>query len=223
MSSVVIGSPLSGKKVLNKQTFQRDMNGMETIVESYLINTADRGAIAPAKDTTHASFSGATIKYSRMAVETINFDEQQGGISILNVTYGGLTSETGLPKPIVRMIPTFNTGVYGSPLTIEAEFVSDVSEAELASGQLVKGYPVVANYIYGQNLIQMPYELNGLVMPANPATPRIVQKTGSGQIVYLGYCVDSVASERRGQFLNARATFKEKQYGTGAFLYANRL
>jgi hypothetical protein len=223
MSAVVIGSPRSGSKVLNKQTFQRDMNGMETIVESYLINTADRGTIAPAKDTTHASFSTATIKYKRMAVETINFDEQQGGISILNVTYGGLTSETSLPKPIVRMIPTFNTGVYGSPLTVEIEFVTDVTEAQLAQGQLVKTCPAVAIYIYGQSLVQLPAELNGLKMPSSPRPPGIVKQTRGGQIVYLGYCVDSVAAERRGQFLNARVNFKEKQYGTGVFLYANRL
>jgi hypothetical protein len=223
MSAVVIGSPRSGSKVLNKQTFQRDMNGMETIVESYLINTADRGAIAPAKDTTHASFSTATIKYKRMAVETINFDEQQGGISILNVTYGGLTSETSLPKPIIRMIPTFNTGVYGSPLTVEIEFVTDVTEAQLAAGQLVKSHAPITKFVYGQSLVQMPAELNGAKTPANPRPPGITRKGKSGEIVYLGYCVDSVAAERRGQFLNARVNFKEKQYGTGVFVYANRL
>lgn len=223
MSAVVIGSPRSGSKVLNKQTFQRDMNGMETIVESYLINTADRGTIAPAKDTTHASFSTATIKYKRMAVETINFDEQQGGISILNVTYGGLTSETSLPRPIIRMIPTFNTGVYGSPLTIEIEFVTDVTEAQLAAGQLVKSHAPITRFIYGQSLVQMPAELNGVKTPENPRPPGITRKSRSGEIVYLGYCVDSVAAERRGQFLNARVNFKEKQYGTGVFVFANRL
>jgi hypothetical protein len=224
MSAIIVGSPISGSKVLQKQDFRRDVNGMESITENYIIRTEDRETISPVKDTTHASFSSATKKYSRMAVETISYGEQDGGLTAMSVSYVGLTSSTGLPQPYVRMIPTFGTGVYGSPLTIEAEFITDITEAQLSSGQLVKDIPASVRYIYGAALVQMPYELNGFTMPANPRPPGIIQKTSlGGEIVYLGYCVDSVASERRGQFLTARVTFKEKQYGTGAFVYANRL
>lgn len=223
MSAIIIGSPMSGKKVLQRQDFQRDINGMETITENYMIRTEDRQSLAPPKDTTHASFSGATKKYARMVVETISYGEQDGGLTTMSVSYVGLTSSSGLPKPYVRMIPTFGTGVYGSPLTIEAEFITDITEAQLSAGQLVKDIPASANYIYATALVQMPSQLNGFTMPANPRPPGITTKTRSGQIVYLGYCIDTVASERRGQFLTARVTFKEKQYGTGVFVYANRL
>ena len=223
MSAIIVGSPISGSKVLQRQNFQRDINGLETITENYMIRTADRATLAPTKDTTHASFSTATIKYKRMAVETISFGEADGGLSTMSVVYAGLTSETLLPRPVIRMIPTFNTGVYGSPLTVEIEFVTDVTEAQLAAGQLVKSHAPTTRFIYGQTLVQMPAELNGAKTPANPRPPGITRKSRSGEIVYLGYCVDSVAAERRGQFLNARVNFKEKQYGTGVFVFANRL
>jgi len=224
MSAVVIGSPLSGAKVLNRQTYQREINGLETIVETYLVNSADRISLAPLKDVTHSAFSTATNKYPRMAVETINFDEQQGGISALNVTYVGLTSSSGLPKPFVRMIPTTGAGIYGPPLTIEVEFVTDVTETQIASGQLTKDSVVSYNpyQLNNPSIIKgpIPTELNGLALPSNPIQPFNKMYGIVGGINYLGYCQDSVNSERRGQFLVARIVFKEKQdaFGDPAFV-----
>ena len=220
MSAVVIGSPLSGAKVLNRQTYQREINGLETIVETYLVNSADRISLAPLKDVTHSAFSTATNKYPRMAVETINFDEQQGGISALNVTYVGLTSSSGLPKPFVRMIPTTGAGIYGPPLTIEVEFVTDVTENQIATGQLTKDSVVSlsAYQLNNPNIVKgpIPTELNGLALPSNPV-PTFTKQLGLiGGYNYYGYCQDSVNSERRGQFLVARVVYKEKQVGFGS-------
>jgi hypothetical protein len=220
MSAVVIGSPLSGKKVLNKQTYQRDINGLETIVETYLVNSADRISLAPLKDVTHSAFSAATTTYPRMAVESVNFDEQSGGISALNVTYVGLTSSTSLPKPIVRMIPTTGAGIYGPPLTIEIEFVTDVTENQIATGQLTKD-SVVSISAYQLNnpyIIKgpIPTTLNGLTLPSNPVPTFSKQLGLIGGYNYYGYCQDSINSERRGQFLVARIVYKEKQVGFGS-------
>ena len=220
MSAVVIGSPLSGAKVLNKQTYQRDINGLETIVETYLVNSADRITLAPLKDVTHSAFSTATNKYPRMAVETINFDEQQGGISALNVTYVGLTSSTTLPKPFVRMIPTAGAGIYGPPLTIEVEFVTDVTETQIATGQLTRDSVVsISPYqLNNPNIVKgpIPTELNGLTLPSNPRQPFLQDYKLAGGFYYYGYCQDSVNCERRGQFLLARVIYKEKQVGYGS-------
>jgi hypothetical protein len=225
MSAVIVGSPISGGKVLQRQNFQRDINGLETISENYMIRTADRATIAPEKDTTHASFSSATTKYSRMAVETISFSEGDGGLTTMSVVYVGLTSSTGLPKPVVRMIPTTGAGIYGPPLTIEVEFVTDLLESEFANGQLVKGIPTnqqFTNVGLGR-FITMPSELNGLALPSQPRPLGITQSSIDGSITYYGYCMDNLDSTRRGQFLVAKAVFKEKQFGIGAFAYATQV
>jgi hypothetical protein len=216
MSSIIVGSPISGAKVLQRQDYQRDINGLETITENYKIRTEDRLTLAPAKDTTHASFSSSTSKYARMAVETISFSEQDGGLTSMNVVYVGLTASTGLPKPVVRMIPTTGAGIYGPPLTIELEFVTDINESQIATGQLTSTISVTQNLaesIYGGGI---PSILNGLTLPSNPVQPFTRQLGLIGGYRYLGYCQDSVDCTRRGQFLVARIVFKEKQVGFGS-------
>jgi hypothetical protein len=224
MSAVIVGSPISGGKVLQRQNFQRDINGLETISESYMIRTADRAAIAPAKDTTYSAFT-STNTYPRMAVETISFSEEDGGLSTMSVVYVGLTASTGLPKPVVRMIPTTGAGIYGPPLTIEVEFVTDLVESEFANGQLVKGIPTnqqFTNVGLGR-FLTMPSQLNGLTLPSQPRPLGVVQSNNDGNITYYGYCMDNLDSTRRGQFLVAKAVFKEKQFGIGAFAYATQV
>jgi len=225
MSAVIVGSPVSGGKVLQRQDYQRDINGLETITENYKIRTEDRLTIAPSKDTTHASFSSSSSKYARMAVETISFGEEDGGLSSLSVTYVGLTSSTGLPKPVVRMIPTTGAGIYGPPLTVEIEFVTDLLEGEFANGQLVKGVPVYQTFTNSGlgRFLTMPTELNGLTLPSQPRPVGIIRSNNAGNITYYGYCMDSLDASRRGQFLVAKTVFREKQFGIGAFAYATQV
>lgn len=221
MSVVIVGSPNSGGKVLQRQDFQRDINGLETITENYKIRTEDRLTLAPAKDTTHASFSSATTKYSRMAVETISFGEEDGGLTTMSVVYVGLTASTGLPKPVVRMIPTTGAGIYGPPLTIEVEFITDVTESQIAVGQLTTTSVVPLDRT-GNRFLQIPNILNGLTLPSNPTPPFNKMYGLVGGINYLGYCQDQVDCTRRGQFLVARVVFKEKQdaFGDPGFVSA---
>jgi hypothetical protein len=220
MSAVIIGSPVSGGKVLQRQNFQRDINGLETITENYIIRTSDRTALAPAKDTTYPVFT-ATTSYPRMAVETITFDENDGGLTTMNVVYVGLTSSSGLPKPVVRMIPTTGAGIFGPPLTIEVEFVTDVTESQISVGQLTTTSVVPLDRTRNR-FIQIPNVLNGLTLPSNPIPPFNKMYGLVGGVNYLGYCQDQVDCTRRGQFLVARVVFKEKQdaFGDPAFVSA---
>ena len=224
MSAVIVGSPVSGGKVLQRQNFQRDINGLETINETYIIRTADRATLAPTKDTTYSTFTSSAI-YPRMAVETISFGEEDGGLTSMSIVYVGLTSSTGLPKPVVRMIPTTGAGIYGPPLTVEIEFVTDLLEGEFANGQLVKGVPVYQTFTNSGlgRFLTMPTELNGLTLPSQPRPVGIIRSSLAGNITYYGYCMDSLDASRRGQFLVAKAVFKEKQFGVGAFAYATQV
>jgi len=228
MSEVIIGYPVSASssetlnaKVLQRQNFQRDINGLETLTENYMIRTTDRAILAPAKDTLHSAFSTATPKYSRMAVETITFDESDGGLTSMNVVYVGLISSTGLPKPVVRMIPTTGAGIYGPPLTIELEFVTDVNETQIATGQLTNTSSVQTNNNSRNPFLGIPDTLNGLKLPSNPIPTFSKQFGNVGTVSYNGYCQDQVDCTRRGQFLVARVIFREKQDASGDIGFVN--
>jgi len=216
MSEVIIGYPVPASssstlnaKILQRQNYQKDLVGLETITENYIIRTADRATLAPARDTIHSSFSTATPKYSRMAVETISFDETDGGLTTMSVVYVGLTTSTGLPPPIIRLIPTAGEGVYGPPLVIEAEYVTDVSETEFMAGQLSQNNGAIQAPVFTPT-IKMPTIINGTTMPRDPREPFFQE--GIGLLAqYDGYCYLSMSCERRGLFLVARNTFHEVQ------------
>jgi len=217
MSFSIVGSSLNSSttaKVLQRQNFNKEPNGLETIIESYAIATANRDTIVPEKDTLHSAFSSSTKKYSRMVVESVTTEEQDGGITQMLVTFVGLTTSTGLPPPIVRLIPTAGEGVYGPPLVIEAEYVTDVSETEFMAGQLAQNNGLGRSQIFS-NTIKMPAVINGTTMPVDPRTAFYNAPKGGfggGAIVkYSGYCVLSMSCDRRGLFLIARNTYHEVQ------------
>jgi len=120
----LIGSPSSGKKTLRRVDYATERNGLETLTETYTIRTADRATIQPAFLTAHSNFSTSSTTYDRMAVENFSFRAQDGDISELTVTYVGLTSATGLPGALVRILPASVETI------IQAEFVSDITESE---------------------------------------------------------------------------------------------
>ena len=148
-----------------------------------------------------------------MVVESVATEEQDGGITQMLVTYVGLTNPYGLPPPIVRLIPTVGEGVYGPPLIIEAEYVTDVSETEYMAGLRGQNNAVEPATIW-KTTIPMPSFINGVAMPRNPkeaffSTP----DTGPGGIIerYFGYVALTKSCEKRGLFLVARDTFHEGQ------------
>ena len=215
MAFSIVGSSLNSSttaKVLQRQNFNKEPNGLETIIESYAIATANRDTIVPDKDTLHSVFSSSAKKYSRMVVESVSTEEQDGGITQMLVTYVGLTSSTGLPPAIVRLIPTEGAGVYGPPLVIEAEFVTDVDESLFIKGNISETSSISLGNISFGSVNQMPPFINGTKMPSNPREPF---KSSTNFLInqYFGYCTQSHSCERRGLFLIARTVYAETQVG----------
>jgi hypothetical protein len=210
MATEIIGSAIN-TKVLKRQNFNKEPNGLETITESYAIKTSNRATIIPAKGTTHSSFSSASTTFSRMVVESVASEEEDGGITQLLVTFVGLTTSTGLPPPIIRLIPTAGEGVYGPPLVIEAEYVTDVTVTQFLAGQLSNNLNQVASFF--TEIIKMPETINGTAMPQDPRTAFFSAPQLGGGVIesYSGYCYLSKSCDQRGLFLVARDTFHEVQ------------
>lgn len=211
MASVIIGNAIgatSTSKVLQRQNFNKEPNGLETIIEAYAIKTENKDTIIPERFTLHSAFSSSTKKYIRMAVDSVATEEQDGGITQMLVTYVGLTTLTGLPPPIVRLIPTAGEGVYGPPLIIEAEYVTDVNETDFLLGQVAQNNALERVTVW-RTTVRMPEFINGFAMPKNLEAKFNV----GGSVIenYSGYCYLSKSCERRGLFLVARDTFHEVQ------------
>jgi hypothetical protein len=198
--------------VLKRQNFNKEPNGLETLIEAYAIKTSNRVSVVPEKNTLHTAFSSASTTYSRMAVESVATEEEDGGITSMIVTFVGLTSSSGLPPAIVRLIPTAGEGVYGPPLVIEAEYVTDVSETQFMAGQLSQNNGLGAQTLFNPT-IKMPETINGVVMPKDPRRAFFeTPGSGGGVIVsYQGYCLLSMSAEKRGLFLVARNSYHEVQ------------
>ena len=224
MSSLVVGYPVAqatsaNAKILRRQEYNREPNGLESITETYTIQTSNRITINPAKDVTHQAFSTASQKYPRMAVETTSFSELDGGISEMTINYVGLTSSSGLPPALVRILPVTGAGVFGPPINIEAEFVTDALESEIVLGKFSSTAPIIPKFGGTQ---RMPKFINGTRMPENPREPYNTSRTSvvSGGIAsvrevvdrYEGYIIKDIDCIRRGQFLVARATFEEYRF-----------
>lgn len=207
MASVIIGSSIDSK-VLQRQNFNKEPNGLETVVESYAIKTSNRDTVVPEKDTLHAAFSSSSKKYSRMVVESVSTEEQDGGITQMLVTFVGLTTSTGLPPAIVRLIPTPGAGIFGAPLVVEAEFITDVSETEFIRGNIQGTSSINLGNVSFGSVNQMPPFINGTKMPSNPREP-FKSSTRVNVAEYFGYCTVSHSCERRGLFLVARTTYAE--------------
>lgn len=210
MATTIIGSAIN-TKVLKRQNFNKEPNGLETLIEAYAIKTSNRVSVVPEKNTLHTAFSSASTTYSRMVVESVATEEEDGGITQMLVTFVGLTSLTGLPPAIVRLIPTAGEGVYGPPLVIEAEYVTDVNVTQFLAGQLSNNINQRATIF--EQTIKMPAFINGTAMPQDPRTAFFSAPQLGGGVIenYDGYCYLSKSCEQRGLFLVARDTFHEVQ------------
>lgn len=216
MAAIIIGSPsatlsAANAKVLRRQQYQKDLNGLESLSETYIIRTENRISIAPAKDTKHSDFSTATLKFSRMASETISFTEMDGGLTEMNINFVGLTSSSGLPPAVVRIVPVTGAGIYGPPINIEVDYVSDSSETELLKGTFTKFSFVPANIFLNSFSKKMPSSINGTLLPEDPRPPFTNETRGGLYIRYEGYVLKGMNFVRRGQFLTATAVFAENQ------------
>ncbi len=201
MSAVIVGSPSSGSKVLRRADFSTERNGLETLNEIYTVRTADRRTLQPSFGTLHSTYSTASTKFARMAVENFSFREQDGDLTEINVTYVGLTSSAGLPPALVRLIPTPDAGIFGPDMVIEAEFLTEKSETEFLDAG--------AGGLKNVSIIYIPESINGTKLPSNPRPPYRFDSY-AGYYAYFGYTQQSLACEKRGTMLVAKAVFAEK-------------
>ena len=203
MASTIIGNAIGANttsKVLQRENFNKEPNGLETIIESYAIQTVNRDVIVPAKLTSYDSFSSSGKSYSRMVVESVATEEQDGGITQMIVTFVGLTSSSGLPPALVRLIPTPDAGIFGPDAVIEVEFLTDKTEAQFVSG--TGRTDVLQN-------IPIPAEINGTTLPPNPREPFYRDNAGVANY-YFGYVQKALQCERRGIFLVAKKVYAEE-------------
>ena len=56
----------AGQKVLRKSQRSTEVDGLVTLVETYIIRTSDIADLEPDRNTPHSSFSSATPTYSRL-------------------------------------------------------------------------------------------------------------------------------------------------------------
>ena len=87
-------------------------------------------------------------------------------------------------------------------MVIEAEFLTEKSETEFldaGAGGLKNG-----------SIIYIPESINGTKLPSNPRTPFRFESY-AGYYAYFGYTQQSLACEKRGIMLVAKAVFAEEQ------------
>jgi len=207
MASVIIGSAIN-TKVLQRQNFSKEPNGLETVIEAYAIKTSNRDTVVPNKGVLHSAFSSSTKTYTRMVVESVSTEEQDGGITQMLVTYVGLTTLTGLPPAIVRLIPTAGAGIFGPDMIVEVELVTDKSETEFARSG-AGGLSGKSTRISGLARRFIPEEVHGTRMPSNPIEPFNKSGVYFSQNYY-GYTQQSLSCDKRGLFLIGRVTYAEE-------------
>lgn len=222
MSAVIVGSPslvatAANAKVLRRQQYQKETNGLETLTETYTILTANRASLMPIKGTKHTMFSTASTKFARMVVETIAFSEQDGDLTEMTVTFVGLTSSSGLPPAVVRVTPVTGAGIYGPPVRIEVEYVSDSSIPQVLSGKLSSNFTPQSG-----KLNPIPFQINGTRLPPHPVAPfekkvnlanlstgQIYKDLGGTLFEYYGYIQQDTQIFERGEFSIVTTTYSE--------------
>jgi hypothetical protein len=243
MSAVIINTALNaGQKILRKTQSSSEVDGLVTIVETYVIRSQDAASLEPDRNTSHASFSTATIKYGRMLVETTRVEPLDGDLAELIVTYVGLDYASGLPPAYITVVGQPGVGVFGADASVVVKYISQDSLFDTLKGQ------VLSLAIGGSNLILptkrlMPTSINGTTMPPNPRqreyrrnatlSESIAASAGlnngvlfSGYIsyyaptiewIYAGYVQTGISFARRGSFNQIEEQFTEYFKGTDNF------
>ena len=241
MSAVIINTALNaGQKILRKTQSSSEVDGLVTIVETYVIRSQDAASLEPDRNTSHASFSTATNKYGRMLVETTRVEPLDGDLAELIVTYVGLDYASGLPPAYITVVGQPGVGVFGADASVVVKYISQDSLFDALKGQ------VLSLAVGGSNLVLptkrlMPLAINGTTMPPNPrqreyrrsltlselaAITPAPSTFFSGSIsyfapniewLYAGYVQTSISFARRGLFNQVEEQFTEYFKGTDGF------
>jgi hypothetical protein len=167
MGAILLGSLTSGGKVLRKSQRSTEVDGLVTLVETYTIRTQDIATIEPDRNTTHSSFSSATVKYPRMLVETTRVEPLDGGLSQLIVTYVGLDYTTGLPPAFITTVGQPGVGVFGADAAIVVKYITQDSLFDTLKGGNITLNLGSTNLTLPTKRL-LPSSINGTSMPPNP-------------------------------------------------------
>ncbi len=241
MSAVIINTALNaGQKILRKTQSSSEVDGLVTIVETYVIRSQDAASLEPDRNTSHASFSTATNKYGRMLVETTRVEPLDGDLAELIVTYVGLDYASGLPPAYITVVGQPGVGVFGADASVVVKYINQDSLFDALKGS------TLSLSLGGTNLVLptkrlMPATINGTAMPPNPRqreyrkTPNIfdiaatlpnktIYTVGYVQLypplnewIYAGYVQTGISFARRGSFNQVEEQFTEYFKGTDNF------
>ena len=239
MSALIINTALNaGQKILRKSQSSSEVDGLVTIVETYVIRSQDAASLEPDRNTSHASFSTATNKYGRMLVETTRVEPLDGDLAELIVTYVGLDYASGLPPAYITVVGQPGVGVFGADASVLVKYISQDSLFDTLKGNTLN------LAIGGSNLVLptkrlMPATINGTAMPPNPrqreyrrnqialfADLGYASLLSSGTFaafgpatewLYAGYVQTGISFARRGSFNQIEEQFTEYFKGTDGF------
>jgi len=251
MATNIVGTAIgSGQKVLRRSQRTTEVDGLVSLTETYTIRTADIGNLEPDRNTLHSTFSSASTKYTRMAVETTRVEPMDGDLSSLVVNYVGLDYATGLPPAFVTAVGRGGSGVFGADAVVVSKYITQDSLFDTLKGGLLQLQLGGSNLTLPTKRL-MPSTINGTTMPPNPrnreyrrtdvagntrATGVSSQATASmtaffaGNIVYYppeyewiyaGYVQTSISFQRRGLFNQIEEEFSEYFNGSSVFYNAS--
>lgn len=246
MASNIVGTAIgSGQKVLRKSQRATEVDGLVTLTETYIIRTADIATIEPDRNTLHSAFSSASVKYTRMSVETTRVEPMDGDLSTLVVNYVGLDYATGLPPAFVTAVGRGGAGIFGADAVVVAKYITQDSLYDVLQGGFVQLQLGASNLTLPTKRL-MPSSINGTAMPPNPRnreykrtdvvgaavtsgpnnsnvffSGNIVQYPPDYEWLYAGYVQTSISFQRRGLFNQIEEEFSEYFNGSSVFYNAS--
>lgn len=237
MSALIINTALNaGQKILRKSQSSSEVDGLVTVVETYVIRSQDVASLEPDRNTSHASFSTASVKYGRMLVETTRVEPLDGDLAELIVTYVGLDYASGLPPAYITVVGQPGVGVFGADASVVVKYVSQDSLFDALKGSTVS-LTLGRLTLQGTNnnvsiflsttprLIVpskrlMPSSINGTALPPNPRAREYRARLlgfSTREWLYAGYVQTGISFARRGLFNQIEEQFTEYFRGSDMF------
>jgi len=251
MSAILLGSLKSGGKVLRKSQRATDVDGLVALSETYTIRTQDISSIEPDRNTSHASFSSASEKYSRMLVETTRVEPMDGGLSQLIVNYIGLDYPSGLPAAYITTVGQPGVGVFGADANVVVRYITQDSLFDTLKGSFIT-LNISNTFLTLPTKRFLPSSINGTAMPPNPRQreyrrtknmteqmaeqDRIFSQNYNPNLyysgrqysfypqyewIYAGYVQTAISFQRRGIFNQIEEQFSEYFRGSDIFYQAD--
>ena len=235
MGAIILGSLVSGGKVLRRSQRSTEVDGLVTITETYTIRRQDIESIEPARNTSYNAFTGTT-KFPRMSVETTRVEPIDGDLAQLIVTYVGLDYSSGLPPAYVTAVGQPGVGVFGADASVVVRYITQQSVFELLQGSSVNlnlgtinltssgdrtttTVSTVARVALPTKRL-MPSSINGTGLPPNPRAREyraVLIGSNFTEWVYAGYVQTGISFERRGVFNRIEEQFTEYFQGSDSY------